>query len=79
MRAKKDRTASHFLPRPIEGTNRTVRFASVAYLLDFLKKRIYLAIMMREPYEADDMMARSIQPTRSNSFNNDSEDLRMLP
>ena len=35
--------------------------------------------MMREPYEADDMMARSIQPTRSNSFNNDSEDLRMLP
>jgi len=56
---------------------RTVYFRSVP--ARFVKKRINLAIMMREPYEADDMMARSIQPTRSNSFNNDSEDLRMLP
>ena len=36
--------------------------------------------MMREPIEADDLLVRSIQPTRSNSFNNEGEnDLRMLP
>ena len=36
--------------------------------------------MMREPVEADDLLVRSIQPTRSNSFNNEGEnDLRMLP
>ena len=98
MRAKKDRTASHFLPRPIEGTIYYTQgwkcrknpssalppltilyslYSIVTILVGFLL--IHSAIMMREPYEADDMMARSIQPTRSNSFNNDSEDLRMLP
>ena len=39
-----------------------------------------LAVMMREPVEAEDLLVRSIQPTRSNSFNQDGEnDLRMLP
>ena len=35
---------------------------------------------MREPVEAEDLLVRSIQPTRSNSFNQEGEnDLRMLP
>lgn len=71
MRAKKDRPASHFLPRPIESKSRWACWALII---------IRSAVMMREPVEADDLLVRSIQPTRSNSFNNEGEnDLRMLP
>ena len=71
MRAKKDRPASHFLPRPIE---------SEYFVFLLVVKAYFTAVMMREPIEADDLLVRSIQPTRSNSFNNEGEnDLRMLP
>ena len=66
MKAKKDRPASHFLPRPIEGI----------YNYELHVINVIVAVMMREPVEAEEVVG--IQATRSNSFN-ETEDLRMLP